>query len=178
MTQEPLKTRFEYYGISPWEIEVMYDYFSSRFSIIQNEIEQDEEEYVSKLNLEIPVQFSEEFFQWFEFRQWEKIKALFKEMKRRRGSGNALKINLKFLGNPDIIFVLDADEKQWYDNAIEKIDFVLELLPYHLDPKKLPDKVSEITYIFDPKTIRWRLSHAIANDIKYLFKGNTWKEIT
>ena len=169
MTQEIPKTRFEYYGISPWEIEVMYDYFSSRFSIIQDEIEQDEEEFVSKMNLEIPVQFSEEFFQWFEFRQWEKIKALFKEMKRRRGSGNALKINLKFLGNPNITFVLDAEEKQWYDNSIEKIDFVLE---------KLPRGVTEIIYRFDPKTIRWRLSNAKAGNINYLFKGNSWKEIT
>lgn len=178
MIQEIPKTRFDYYGISPWEIEVMYDYFSSRFSIIQNEIEQDEEEFVSKLNLEIPVQFSEEFFQWFEFRQWEKIKALFKEMKRRRGSGNALKINLKFLGKPNITFTLDADEKQWYDNSIEKIDFVLELLPYHLDPEKLPKNVTDIFYRFDPKTIRWRLSYANADDIDYLFKGNQWKEIT
>lgn len=178
MIQEIPKTRFDYYGISPWEIEVMYDYFSSRFSIIQNEIEQDEEEFVSKLNLEIPVQFSEEFFQWFEFRQWEKIKALFKEMKRRRGSGNALKINLKFLGKPNITFTLDAEEKQWYDNSIEKIDFILELLPYHLDPEKLPKNVTDIFYRFDPKTIRWRLSYANAGDIDYLFKGNQWKEIT
>ena len=178
MNQNTPVTKFVYYGISPWEIEVMYDYFSSRFSIMQEEIEQDDEEFVSKLNLEIPLEFNEEFFKWFEFRRWEKIKALFKEMKRRRGSGNALKISLKFKGNPDIIFVLDSEEKQWYDNSIEKIDFVLELLPYHLDPTKLPSDVTEITYKFDSDSVRWRLNNANSKNKKYTFKGDVWKEIT
>ncbi len=178
MSENTPVTKFVYYGISPWEIEVMYGYFNSRFSIIQEEIEQDEEDFVSKLNLEIPLSFNEAFFKWFEFRRWEKIKALFKEMKRRRGSGNALKINLKFIGNPNIIFVLDSEDKQWYDNSIEKIDFVLELLPYHLDPKKLPSDVTEITYKFDTNSVRWRLNVANSQNKKYTFKGDVCKEIT
>ncbi len=177
MSQENLTVNFQYYGISPWEIEVMYGYFNSRFSINQEEIEQDESEFVSKLNLDIPLAFNEEFFKWFEFRRWEKIKALFKEMKRRRGSGNALKINIRFIGQPNISFVLDTEEKQWYDNSIEKIDFVLELLPYHLDPQKLPSDVSEVIYRFDSDSVRWRLSSAIAPSKEYSFKGDSWKPI-
>ena len=75
-------------------------------------------------------------------------------VKRRRGSGNAIKIRINFLGKPKITFVLDTEEKQWYDNAVEKIDFVLELLPYHIDPEKLPPDVSELTYRFDSKAVR------------------------
>ena len=177
MSENGLKTHLKYYGISPWEIEVLYSYLNARFSISQEEIEPEDEDFVSFLDWEIPLTFNEEFFKWFEFKRWEKIKAVFKEMKRRRGSGNALKIKIDFLGNPKISFILDTDEKQWYDNAIEKLDFVLELLPYHMNPEKLPSDVSELIYRFDPKAIRWRLSFASSKEKKYVFRGDSWTPI-
>ena len=175
---EGLKTTLTYYGISPWEIEVLYGFLNSHFTIIQEEIEQDNSDFVSSLDMEIPLAFNEEFFQWFDFRRWEKVKAVFKEMKRRRGSGNALKVKINFAGNPRIIFSVDVEDKQWFDNAIEKIDFVLELLPHHLDPQKLPSEISEIIYKFDSKSIRWRLDTASSENKKYTFSGSAWKEIT
>lgn len=178
MIDENLKISLQYYGISPWEIEVIYGYLNSRFSIIQEEIEANDDNFVSFLNLDIPLAFNEEFFKWFDFRRWEKMKAVFKEMKRRRGSGNALKIIINFLGKPKIVFVLDTEDRQWYDNAIEKIDFVLELLPYHLDPEKLPSDVLEIVYKFDPESIRWRLNTATSENKRYVFRGDSWNAIT
>ena len=178
MIDENLKISLQYYGISPWEIEVIYGYLNSRFSIIQEEIEANDDNFVSFLNLDIPLAFNEEFFKWFDFRRWEKMKAVFKEMKRRRGTGNALKIIINFLGKPKIVFVLDTEDRQWYDNAIEKIDFVLELLPYHLDPEKLPSDVLEIVYKFDPESIRWRLNTAISENKRYIFRGDSWNVIT
>lgn len=177
MIEDNLKISLQYYGISPWEIEVIYGYLNSRFSVIQEEIEVNDDNFVSFLNLDIPLAFNEEFFKWFDFRRWEKMKAVFKEMKRRRGTGNALKININFLGNPKIVFVLDTEDKQWYDNAIEKIDFVLELLPYHLDPEKLPSDVLEISYKFDPESIRWRLNAAISENKRYVFRGDSWNAV-
>lgn len=177
MTNENLKINLQHYGISPWEIEVIYGYLNSRFSVIQEEIEVNDDNFVSFLKLDIPLAFSEEFFKWFDFKRWGEIKAIFKEMKRRRGSGNALKININFLGNPKIVFVIDTEDKQLYDNAIEKIDFVLELLPYHLDPEKLPSDVLEIIYKFDPKSTRWRLNTATSGNKKYVFKGDRWNSI-
>lgn len=177
MIDDNLKISLQYYGISPWEIEVIYGYLNSRFSIIQEEIEANDDNFVSFLNLDIPLAFNEEFFKWFDFRRWEKMKSVFKEMKRRRGSGNALKININFLGKPKIVFVLDTEDRQWYDNAIEKIDFVLELLPYHLDPEKLPSDVLEIVYKFDPESVRWRLNTATSENKKYVFRGDSWSVI-
>ena len=175
---ENLKTTLRYYGISPWEIEVIYGFLNSRFIIIQEEIEPSDKKYVSFLDLDIPLAFNEEFFKWFDYRRWEKIKDVFKEMKRRRGSGNAIKIQLNFFGNPKIVFVLDIEDKQWYDNALEKIDFVLELLPYHLDPEKLPSEIIEINYKFDTETIRWRLNLAKSQNKEYVFRGDGWKAVT
>lgn len=178
MIDENLKISLQYYGISPWEIEVIYGYLNSRFAIIQEEIEANDDNFVSFLNLDIPLAFNEEFFKWFDFRRWEKMKAVFKEMKRRRGTGNALKIIINFLGKPKIVFVLDTEDRQWYDNAIEKIDFVLELLPYHLDPEKLPSDILEIVYKFDPESIRWRLNTATSENKRYIFRGDSWNAIT
>ena len=174
---ENVKTTLRYYGISPWEIEVLYGFLNSHFTIIQDEIEPDDEKFVSFLDMEIPLQFNEAFFQWFDFKRWEKIKAVFKEMKRRRGSGNALKIRINFLGKPKIVFTIDIEDRQWFDNALEKIDFVLELLPYHLDPKKIPSDISKIIYKFDSDSIRWRLNTASSVNKKYIFRGDIWKEI-
>ena len=177
MSQE-LTTTLTYYGISPWEIEVLYGFLNSHFKIVQEEIEQNDEDFVSFLDVNIPLTFNEAFFQWFEFKRWEKVKAVFKEMKRRRGSGNALKVKINFSGKPKIIFSIDIEDKQWFDNAIEKMDFVLELLPYHLDPQKLPSEVSEIAYKFDSESIRWRLNTANSESKKFIFRGDSWKEIT
>ncbi len=175
---ESLKTTLQYYGISPWEIEVIYGFLNSHFTVIQNEIEPNDDNFVSFLDMEIPLPFNETFFQWFNFRCWEKVKAIFKEMKRRRGSGNALKIKINFLGNPKIIFVIDTTDRQVFNNAVEKIDFVLELLPYHLDPKKLPSEISEIMYKFDSEAIRWRPKIVSSENKKYTFKDDSWGKIT
>lgn len=175
---EHLRTTLHYYGISPWEIEVLYGFLNSHFVVVQDEVEPNNENFVSLLEMTIPLQFSEVFFEWFGFRRWEKIKAVFKEMKRRRGSGNALKIVIRFLGKPTIVFAVDVNDKQWFDNAMEKIDFVLELLPHHLDPDKTPRNLSEITYRFDQKTIRWRLDAAASGDKRYSFSGGSWAEAT
>jgi hypothetical protein len=174
---ENVKTTLRYYGISPWEIEVLYGFLNSHFTIIQEEIEADDENFVSFLDIDIPLQFNKEFFQWLDFKRWEKIKSVFKEMKRRRGSGNALKIVINFSGNPKIIFVTDIEDSQLFGNALEKIDGVLELLPYHLDPKKTPSKISEITYKFDLESVRWRLDTALSENKKYAFREDSWNEI-
>ena len=177
MADEEIKTTFQYYGISPWEIEVLYGFMNSHFTIVQDEIEANDENFVSFMDIDIPLQFNEEFFKWFGFKRWEKIKAVFKEMKRRRGSGNAIKIVINFSGSPKTVFTVDIEDKQWFDNALEKMDFVLELLQYHLDPQKIPVGITEIRYKFDPVSMRWRLDTALASEKRYVFDGDTWNKV-
>jgi len=176
MSEQPLVAEFVYYGVSPWESEVAYGYFNSKFKVTQEEIEPDDEDFVSYMRMTIPVRFSEEFFRWFEFRRWEKVKALFKEMKRRRGSGNALKIEVIFKGMPSIRFVIDVNEKQWFGNAVEKMDFVLELIPYQLAPEKLPEKAGQVTYRFCSESARWRIHSASAMGTEYLYVNDRWEK--
>ena len=159
MEEEPQTVSLKYYGISPWEIEVIYDLFNGKFMILQEEIEMEEgeETFVSSLIIDIPIPFSEEFFKWFEFKAWEKVKSIIKEMKRRRGKGHAIMIEIIFAGNPNVRFVTDSDENHDFNSAIEKIDFVVELLPYHLKDNNMPDSPTEVLYKYDIGSGKWKL---------------------
>ena len=59
MNEQQQTVCLRYYGISPWEIEVIYNLFNEKFSILQEETEQNKENFVSALTIDIPLQFSE-----------------------------------------------------------------------------------------------------------------------
>jgi len=158
MGEQSEAVSLRYYGISPWEIEVIYDSFNKKFSIIQDEIEQTEENFVSALVINIPIPFTEEFFKWFEFKAWEKVKSIIKEMKRRRGKGHAIMVEIIFAGKPNVRFVTDLNENHDFNSAIEKIDFVVELLPYHLNDSNISnDFDGEVSYRYDVGSGKWKL---------------------
>ena len=171
MEEKPQTVSLRYYGISPWEIEVIYDLFNGKFMILQEEIEMEEgeETFVSSLIIDIPIPFSEEFFKWFEFKTWEKVKSIIKEMKRRRGKGHAIMIEIMFAGNPNVRFVTDSDENHDFNSAIEKIDFVVELLPYHLKDDNIPDDPTEVLYKYDVESGKWTLDSVLAKQQRFFF---------
>jgi hypothetical protein len=59
--------------------------------------------------------------------------------------------------------------------AIDKIDFVLELLPYHLDPNKLPKEITEVSYQFDDISGKWHVRAGHVGEQIYQFLENEWK---
>ena len=158
MNENPLTVCLRYYGISPWEIEVIYDLFNEKFEVTQEEIEQTELNFVSALTIIISLPFTEEFFKWFEFREWDKVKHIIKEMKRRRGKGNAIIVEILFTGEPNVRFVTDSNENHDFNSAIEKIDFVVELLQYHLNDSNIPNDLSEVLYKYDIESGKWKLN--------------------
>ena len=178
MDDKSLQTDLQYYGISPWEIEVLYGILNDKFTVVQEETEQTDPNFVSLIIITIPIQFSEEFFKWFEFKRWEKIKSIIKEMKRRRGKGNAIKIEIVFTGKPNVRLITDLNESHLFNSSIEKIDFVVELLPYHLNEANIPKNPSEVIYKFDTETSKWRLNTAVYEHKKFIFTKNGWQIIT
>ena len=184
MEGKPQTVRLAYYGISPWEIEVIYGLFNEKFRILQEETEQNKENFVSALTIDIPISFSEEFFKWFEFRTWEKVKSIIKEMKRRRGKGNAIIVEILFTGEPNIRFVIDLNESHDFNSAVEKIDFVVELLPYHLNDSNIPSDPSEVLYKYDIESGKWKLNQVwtgfsgSTERKKFIFTKKGWNIIT
>ena len=178
MGDKPSTMRLGYYGISPWEIEVIYNLFNGKFEIIQEEIEQTEPNFVSELTIIMPVPFSEEFFKWFGFKAWEKVKSIIKEMKRRRGKGHAIIVEILFTGDPNVRFVTDLNENHNFNSAIEKIDFVVELLPYHLNECNIPNELSEVVYKYDIESGRWIFNLVLAGQKKFVPTKKGWKVVT
>jgi hypothetical protein len=178
LNDESLQTNLRYYGISPWEIEVLYGILNDKFMVVQEETEQTDPNFVSVIIITIPLQFSEEFFKWFEFKRWEKIKSIIKEMKRRRGRGNAIKIEINFTGEMNIRFVIDLNEKHFFDSAIEKIDNVVELLQYHLGGNDIPRNISKVIYKFNTDSSRWKLNTVTSDGKKFIYTEQGWKIFT
>lgn len=172
-----LTASVDYFGVSPWEIEIVYELFAERFRVQQNELAEADPNFVSVLSLSIPLEFNEEFFKWFEYHRWDKVKFMFKEMKRRRGNNKALKIDINFLGIPKIGFTLDVRDRSWFDSALEKLDFVIELLPFHLNSDNIPQEISKVIYKFDIETRKWKLNTLFASNKRFVLVNNAWKAV-
>ena len=186
MDDKPLQTKLRYYGISPWEIEVLYGLLNDKFTVVQEETGdplvgnlpmnhvEDDQNLVSALIITIPVQFSEEFFQWFGFKRWEKMKSIIKEMKRRRGNRKAIRVEIIFKNEewsskhpsfPHVKFAIDCSENHIFNSAIEKIDVMVELLPYHLNhsilAKKFCKNPMEVRYRYDVTYSKWYVGYVL-----------------
>ena len=151
--------KLEYFGISPLEIEVIYDTLS-KFSVVdEGKILVEESEYVSLLNIEFPVAYDGYFFQSFGFDNWQKIKFVFKEMKRRRGR-KRFKITLSFCGistdiNSKLVFSLTSEIGPQFEYAIEKIEHIIDTI--HIEIKNLESKRQSMPYTYDAIAMKWVL---------------------
>ena len=151
--------KLEYFGISPLEIEVIYDTLSKFSWVEEGEILVDESEYVSLLNIEFPVAYDEYFFESFGFDNWQKIKYVFKEMKRRRGR-KRFKITLSFCGistdiNSKLVFSLTSEIGPQFEYAIEKIEHIIDTI--HIEIKNLESKRQSMSYTYDAIAMKWVL---------------------
>ena len=149
----------EHFGISPFEIEVLYNTLLKFFPVDEKKILTGESEYVSLLNIEFPAPYDEYFFQSLGPDNWQKIKYLFKEMKRRRGK-KAFKITLSFRGiskdmNSKVDFLLASEIGAQFEYAIEKIEHATD--PIHKEITSLEPKRQFMIYTYDASAMKWVL---------------------
>ena len=150
-------TKLEHYGVSPYEIEALYSSLA-RFSEV-DEIKLDDSEYLSLLNIEFPVPYDDNFFQSFGFDNWQRIKYIFKEMKRRRGKKD-FKLSLSFSGSPEsnskLVFSITGDSGSQFEYALEKIAHMVDSI--NMKIKNLDTNRQVIPYTYDAVTMKWVLS--------------------
>ena len=169
---------FYHYGISPWEIEVIYDTLNRSFEVEEKQLMPDDPQYVSMVEIGFPSQYGESFFQeQFTMDGWFKIKGVIKDIKRRRGK-KGIKAFLRFTGfgntkKVSIVFpVLSKDDRQ-FEMSIEKIEYLVDVVPYQL--QLIPPDAEEIWYMYDEASYKWNPSVVRAGRINYIFKNNEWK---
>lgn len=150
-------TKLEHYGVSPYEIEALYSSLA-RFSEV-DEIKLDDSEYQSLLNIEFPVPYDDNFFQSFGLDNWQRIKYIFKEMKRRRGKKD-FKLSLSFSGstesNSKLVFSITGDSGAQFEYALEKIAHMVDSI--NMKIKNLDTNRQVIPYTYDAVTMKWVLS--------------------
>lgn len=155
-------TKLEHYGVSPYEIEALYSSLA-RFSEV-DEIKLDDSEYLSLLNIEFPVPYDDNFFQSFGFDNWQRIKYIFKEMKRRRGKKD-FKLSLSFSGstesNSKLVFSITGDIGAQFEYALEKIAHMVDSI--NMKIKNLDTNRQVIPYTYDAVTMKWVLPENLRN---------------
>jgi hypothetical protein len=176
----PEAAAFYHYGISPWEIEVIYDTLRRSFEVEEKQFQPDDPQYVSMIEIGFPSRFGESFFQGFTMESWFKIKGVIKDVKRRRGK-KGLKAFIRFSGfgsgsgseNVDLVFPLLSKGDRQFEMGIEKIEYLVDVVPVQL--KTVPSKAEEISYSYDETSFRWSPAIAKTDSVNYLFKNSEWK---
>jgi hypothetical protein len=169
---------FYHYGISPWEIEVIYATLNRSFEVEENELLPDDPQYVSMVEIGFPVPYGEPFFQEeFMMDSWIKVKGVIKDLKRRRGK-KGIKAFFKFAGfgenrKVSIVFPLLSKSDRQFEMSIEKIEYLVDIVPVQL--QSIPPGAEEISYLYDETSYKWSPSVAKAGSINYIFKNNEWK---
>jgi len=169
---------FRHYGVSPWEIEVIFDTLRRAFQVQEEQLRPDDSGYVSMIEIRFPVPYDEAFFQQFTMESWYKIKGVLKDIKRRRGK-KGLKSYLRFAGvadkeRPILSFPLFAKNERPFEMGIEKLEYPVDIIPLQL--KELPSDVVEIEYNYDEESFKWHPYLAKKSDgINYTFKDDSWK---
>lgn len=164
---------FHYYGISPWEIEVLYDTLKRSFEVEERQLQPDDPKYVSMIEISFPLPYDETFFQTFTMDGWFKVKGVLKDIKRRRG-GKGLKAFLKFDSKPSLTFQLLQKGDRQFEMAAEKLEYLVDVVPTQL--KSVPENTKEVLFSFDESSYRWGpLAAKDENERSYIFKSGEWK---
>jgi len=167
---------FYHYGISPWELEVIYDTLKRSYEVEEKQVQPDDPQYVSMIEIGFPQSYDESFFQSFTMESWFKIKGVIKDIKRRRGR-KGLKVFIRFDGygseGADVVFPLLARGDRQFEMGIEKLEYIADIVPVQL--KTVPPKTEEVWYSYDEVSFRWSPATAKSDSVNYFFKNGEWK---
>ena len=164
---------FYHYGISPWEIEVIYNTLNRSFEVEENQLPPDDPQYVSMIEIGFPVRFNETFFQQeFTMDSWFKIKGVIKDVKKRRGRKN-IKAFIRFAGfgsneKIGIVFPLQSKGDRQFEMGIEKIEYLVDIVPVQL--QLIPPGAEEIWYLYDEASSKWSPSVAKTSEHQLSFQ--------
>jgi hypothetical protein len=110
---------------------------------------------------------------------WLKIKGFIKDVKKRRGR-KGMKVFIRFAGFGNnnnkkigIVFPLQSKGDRQFEMAIEKIEYLVEIVSVQL--QLIPSGAEEIWFLYDEASSKWSPSVAKTSSINYLFNNNEWK---
>lgn len=146
---------FNYAGLSPAEIENIYEILTSSGEVKDNQISVNDVIYKSTIIIHFPFFYSELFFQAYE--PWNNLKDIIKEMKKRRGN-KGIKIELSFLVQKleayvTTFFTLDSISERDFVKGLEKLEYTAELILDQIEKNTL--QTDKIYFYFDG--LKWKI---------------------
>ena len=161
-----------HWGLSLGEIEILFNILRDPFEVSEQIEEIPDENYVSMVNLSFPVSYDKNFFRTFGMDKWEQIKEVLKNLKWRRGKKD-VKLVLSFGCNPTVSFILHTDNDKMFGKALDTIEYLIDVILFQIDTKRLPSNISLVQYKFDENNFKWYPTKAIG-DKEYTFTSDEW----
>ncbi|MEM2761034.1 MAG: hypothetical protein QXU32_06325 [Nitrososphaerales archaeon] len=173
MSARPVAS-FEHYGIAPFEVEALFSILNGTFTVYERKVERRyEDNYACMIDINFPLEFNSNFFEVFGHKRWGNITFLIKEMRRRTGKKGVMLI-MHFTGKPALSFTVAMREENLFEFALEKMEFLNELVSFHIDAEKLPTGTDSVHYQFDPISARWKPWIAKGNGTLFKYEGGEW----
>ncbi len=193
MLSDPIS--FRHYGLSLGEMETIYSMLLdiscveeeqisyndlSSYLGIKNELDN---LYATLIMIEFPFMYGENFFKLFSFEKWHSLKSILKEIKRRRNK-KSTSVFMYFYGlepyeNISIIFSMNNLTKRSFEMAIEKIEYLVDIIPIQLN--SIPENSFQIIYSYDDSNFKWipLIAKAYVNKnekkiLEYHYLENKW----
>lgn len=193
MLSDPIS--FRHYGLSLGEMETIYSMLLdiscveeeqisyndlSSYLGIKNELDN---LYATLIMIEFPFMYGENFFKLFSFEKWHSLKSILKEIKRRRNKKSTY-FFMYFYGlepyeNISIIFSMKSLTKRSFEMAIEKIEYLVDIIPIQLN--SIPENSFQIIYSYDDSNFKWipLMAKAYVNKnekkiLEYRYLENKW----
>ena len=164
--------RLKHSRLSLGEIEILFNMLSNPFDVSEEAVDVDEG-YVTMISIDLPIAYSRDFFKTFGMERWESIKEVLKNIKWRRGK-KELQLSLRFGGKPMVAFSFDTDDNKTFGKALDTIEYLMDVILFQIDAKRLPSEVSEVSYGFDKENFRWYPIKATTSNTEYHFSNDEW----
>ena len=184
---------FRFYDLSIREQEIIYTFLTRLFYVIEEKLSFDDignqlPNFLSNpdysttfIEIIFPVKFDNYLFQTISSEQWNSIKNIIKEIKHRRGKKPVISIfRFKGITNQrdfDIIFSITNSSTRLFEIAIEKIEYLVDIVPIQLS--SIPPNTFEVIYFYDETFSKWLPYQAknIENNFvnTYTFKNGVWE---
>ncbi len=143
------------------------------FDVREEAVEAINENYVSMISLDLPISYGKSFFKTFGMERWESVKEVLKNIKWRRGKKD-VQLLLRFGGAPAVVFAVNTDDTKTFGKAVETIEYLMDVILFQIDVKRLPSDVGEVSYAFDGENFRWYPEKATGDNAEYLFANEQW----
>ncbi len=165
--------RLKHSGLSSGEIEILFNMLRNPFDVSEEVIEDTDESYVSMISIDLPIAYGRNFFKTFGMDRWESIKEVLRNVKWRRGK-KGVQLSFRFSDNPVVAFSLNTDDNKTFGKALETIEYLMDVILFQIDPKRLPSDVSQVNYAFDREDFRWYPVNAVSNHAEYRYVNEEW----